>query len=67
MKWFTHLSIWLYYYILPFNYLSFYSEITELVGQGLALGLRPEGMLPSCVKFKAFVCVLVSVPSALLP
>lgn len=43
--------------LLPFNHFSFYSEITALAGQGLALGLRPEGMLPSCVKFQAFVCV----------
>lgn len=62
-----HLSIWFYDVTLPFSRFSFQSEITDLLGQGLGLGLRPEHILPSCVIFKAFVCVFVSVPGALLP
>lgn len=50
-----HLSIGLHNVILPFSSFSFQSEITDLLVQGLGLGLRPEGILPSCVILKAFV------------
>lgn len=64
LGWLTHHSIRHYHAILPFHSFSFQSEITELLGQGLGLRLRPEGILPSCVILKAFVCWFLLVPGA---
>lgn len=49
------LSLWVQDFILSIASFPFQSEITDLLGHGLGLGLRPEGTLLSCV-ILSFVC-----------